>query len=95
VTSALGLISQKVLLVSSNGFDVAAARRFDFIVAWIERAGGLTGLEDSNVGPAEFYKFPRGRAEGLEYRPDFRINAITDLSLTCSRPVQLIEDRVG
>jgi 2-haloacid dehalogenase len=80
VTSALGITSQEVLFVSSNGFDVAAAKRFGFTVAWIERGGGLTAPEDSNVGPAEFYKLLRGRSEGLGYHPDFRINALTDLT---------------
>jgi 2-haloacid dehalogenase len=80
VTPALGITRQEVLFVSSNGFDVAGAKRFGFTVAWIERAGGLAAPEDSNVGPAEFYKLLRGRSEGLGYQPDFRINALTDLA---------------
>ena len=70
---------QEVLFVSSNGFDVAGAKRFGFTVAWIERGGGPAAVENSNVGPVEFCKLLRGRPKGLGYAPDFRINALTDL----------------
>jgi 2-haloacid dehalogenase len=84
VTQALGIARQDVLFVSSNGFDVAGAKRFGFTVAWIERGGSPAAPGNSNVGPAEFYKLLRGRPEGLGYEPDFRINALTDLTSVVS-----------
>jgi 2-haloacid dehalogenase len=80
------------MFISSNGFDVTGAKQFGFTVAWIERGGGHSAPVNSNVGPAEFYNLLRGRAEGLGYQPDFRINARTDLpsvlsSLANSAPI--------
>jgi histidinol-phosphate/aromatic aminotransferase/cobyric acid decarboxylase-like protein len=80
VGPALGVATHEVLFVSSNGFDVAGAKQFGFTVAWIERDRGRAAPENSNVGPAEFYKLLRGRAEVLGCKPDFRINSLTDLT---------------
>ncbi len=79
VAPALGVANHEVLFVSSNGFDVAGAKRFGFKVAWIERGGGPKSPMNSNVGPADFYKLLRGRAERLGRSADFRIKALTDL----------------
>jgi len=38
--ASLGVNPKEVLFVSSNGFDVAGAKRFGFRVAWIERTQG-------------------------------------------------------
>jgi 2-haloacid dehalogenase len=84
VGPALGIAKHEALFVSSNGFDVAGAKQFGFTVAWIERDRGRAAPENSNVGPAEFYKLLRGRAEVLGYEPDFRINALTDLTSVLS-----------
>jgi 2-haloacid dehalogenase len=80
VGPALGIARHEALFVSSNGFDVAGAKQFGFTVAWIEHDRGRAAPENSNVGPAEFYKLLRGRAEVLGCEPDFRINALTDLT---------------
>ena len=79
VTPALGIAKHEVLFVSSNGFDVSGAKQFGFRVAWIERGGGPGAPMSSDVGPAEFYKLLRGRAERLGHQADFRIKALTDL----------------
>ena len=79
VEPALGIAKHEVLFVSSNGFDVAGAKAFGFKVAWIERGGGPVTPASSDIGPAEFYKLLRGRAEKLGPRADFRIEALTDL----------------
>jgi 2-haloacid dehalogenase len=84
VVPALGVTKQEVLFVSSNGFDAAGAKRFGFKVAWIERGHGSPVPQNSNVGPAEFYKLLRGRAEGLGHQADIRINALTDLTRVVS-----------
>lgn len=79
VEPALGIAKHEVLFVSSNGFDVAGAKAFGFKVAWIERGGGPVTPASSDIGPAEFYKLLRGRAEKLGPGADFRIEALTDL----------------
>jgi 2-haloacid dehalogenase len=84
VAPALGIANHEVLFVSSNGFDVAGAKRFGFKVAWIQRGGGPTSPMNSDVGPAEFYKLLRGRAERLEHSADFQIMALTDLPAVLS-----------
>jgi 2-haloacid dehalogenase len=79
VTPALGLAKHEILFVSSNGFDVVGAKQFGFKVAWIERGGGPGSSVSSDVGPAQFYKLLRGRAERLGHQADFRIKALTEL----------------
>jgi 2-haloacid dehalogenase len=80
VESALGARKEEVLFVSSNGFDVAGAKRFGFRVAWIERAQGLAAPASSDIGPAEFYRLMRGGEEQLGHRADFRVARLTDLA---------------
>jgi 2-haloacid dehalogenase len=84
VEPALQISKQEVLFVSSNGFDVAGAKRYGFQVAWIERAGDVPPPEDSQVGPAAFYRLLRGRGEHLGYQPDFRLKRLTDLTAVLS-----------
>ena len=66
--------------MSSNGFDVAGAKRFGFRVAWIERGGAHAPADHGAIGPAEFYRMIRGRAEHLGYEPDHRVRRLTDLA---------------
>ncbi|MFL6796503.1 MAG: haloacid dehalogenase type II [Xanthobacteraceae bacterium] len=79
VEPLLGTAKGEILFVSSNGFDVVGAKHFGFNVAWIERGGGPAVPTNSDVTPFEFFKLLRGRAEALEYAPDFRIRALDDL----------------
>jgi 2-haloacid dehalogenase len=79
VEPALGVAKDEVMFVSSNGFDVAGAKRYGFQVVSIERAGTAPPLENSDVGPADFYHLIRGRAEQLGYEPDCRVTRLTDL----------------
>jgi 2-haloacid dehalogenase len=85
VEPALGLARQEVLFVSSNGFDVTGAKAFGFKVAWIERGARPETAASPDIGPAEFYKLLRGRAEKLGHQADFRIKALTDLPSLVSR----------
>jgi 2-haloacid dehalogenase len=80
VEPALQVAKQEVLFVSSNGFDVAGAKRYGFQVAWIERGGDVPPPADSHVGPSAFYRLVRGRAEQLGYQPDFHLRRLTDLA---------------
>ena len=80
VEPALRVTKEEVLFVSSNGFDIAGAKRYGFRVAWIERGGSAPPPGDSAVGPAEFFRLMRGRAEQLGYEPDYRVTRLTDLA---------------
>jgi 2-haloacid dehalogenase len=78
VGQALGVKKDEVMFVSSNGFDVAGAKRFGFKVVWIRRGGG-PGLPVDPVLPAQMYRLLRGHAECLGYAPDHTVSALTDL----------------
>jgi 2-haloacid dehalogenase len=80
VEPALGVSKEKVMFVSSNGFDVAGAKRYGFRVTWIERDGAAPPPRDSGIGPAEFCRLIRGRAEQLDYAPDYRVTRLTELA---------------
>jgi 2-haloacid dehalogenase len=79
VEPALGVEKHEVLFVSSNGFDVAGAKQYGFQVAWIQRAAGASPPENSEVGPAEFFRLIRGGAEHLSQAADCRVARLTDL----------------
>jgi 2-haloacid dehalogenase len=79
VEPALGVAKQEVMFVSSNGFDIAGAKRYGFRAAWIERGGAAPAPPDSAVGPAEFFRLMRGGVEQLGYTPDHRLARLTDL----------------
>ena len=78
VEERLGLKTDEVLFVSSNGFDVAGAKHFGFKVAWIKR-GGATATPAGPIGPAQMYRLLRGNAETLGYVQDDTVAALTDL----------------
>jgi 2-haloacid dehalogenase len=78
VEKVLGVNSNEVLFVSSNGFDVAGAKNFGFEVAWIRRGGGA-GVPVDPVPPAQMYRLLRGNAETLGYVPDHTVSTLTDL----------------
>ncbi len=80
VEPALGVARDEVLFVSSNGFDVAGAKRFGFKVARIERAAGMSAPESSDVGPDEFFRLMRGYAEQLGHEADWQVARLTDLA---------------
>jgi 2-haloacid dehalogenase len=79
VEPALGVAKEEVLFVSSNGFDVSGAKRYGFRVAWVDRTGDIQPPRHSALEPAEFYRLMRGRAERLNYDPDFRVSRLTEL----------------
>src|ERR1700722_7244062 len=75
---------QEALFFSSNAFDVAGPKGGGFQGAWIERAGNAPPPQDSQGGPAAFYRLVRGRGEQLGYQPDFRLQRLTDLAAVLS-----------
>jgi len=77
IEERLGLKTDEVLFVSSNGFDVAGAKHFGFKVAWIKRGGGAAPA--GPIGPAQMYRLLRGNAETLGYVQDYTVGALTDL----------------
>ena len=80
VEPALGVARDEVLFVSSNGFDVAGAKRFGFKVARIERVAGVPAPQNSDVGLTEFFWLMRGYAEQLGHTADWRVARLTDLA---------------
>jgi 2-haloacid dehalogenase len=79
VEKTLGVESDEVMFVSSNGFDVVGAKHFGFKVAWIRR-GGAAELPAGPVSPAQMYRLLRGNAETLGYQQDYTVSALTELS---------------
>jgi 2-haloacid dehalogenase len=78
VERLLGVKNDEVIFVSSNGFDVAGAKRFGFTVVWIRRGGGA-GVPVDPASPGQMYRLLRGHAEALGYLQDFTAAALTDL----------------
>jgi 2-haloacid dehalogenase len=68
VEASLGVARQDVVFVSSNGFDIAGAKRFGFTTVWIKRApAGASALP---VDPSQLYRLMRAQPEQLEAPPD-------------------------
>jgi len=78
IEKTLRVGQDEVVFVSSNGFDVAGAKRFGFKVVWIRRGGGPGPAVDP-VLPAQMYRLLRGHAECLGYAPDDTVATLTDL----------------
>ena len=78
VEKTLGVRKDEVIFVSSNGFDVAGAKRFGFKVIWIRR-GGDPGAPVDPVLPVQMYRLLRGNAECLGYLQDDTVSTLTDL----------------
>jgi 2-haloacid dehalogenase len=78
VEKTLGLTRDEVMFVSSNGFDVAGAKKFGFKVAWIRRGGAASAATDS-VLPAQMYRLLRSNAETLGYAQDYTVSSLAEL----------------
>jgi len=78
VEAALGMPPPEVLFVSSNGFDVAGAKRFGFRVAWIRRGGG-PGLCPPEADATRLFAALRGNPEELGEPADHVLSALTEL----------------
>jgi len=86
VEERLGVKPQEVNFVSSNGFDIAGAKRFGFRVARIARLPQATLAQEvaeemtGALRPVTFYKALRTQEEALGYAPDFTASSLADLS---------------
>jgi 2-haloacid dehalogenase len=78
VEKTLGLTRDEVMFVSSNGFDVAGAKKFGFKVAWIRRGGTASAATDP-VLPAQMYRLLRSNAETLGYAQDYTVSSLAEL----------------
>jgi 2-haloacid dehalogenase len=78
VEKTLGLTRDEVMFVSSNGFDVAGAKKFGFKVAWIRRGGAASAATDP-VLPAQMYRLLRANAETLGYAQDYTVSSLAEL----------------
>jgi len=78
VEPAIGVPAAEVLFVSSNGFDVAGAKRFGFQVAWIRRGGG-PGACPPYADAGRLFAALRGHAEELGEQADHVLAALTEL----------------
>jgi 2-haloacid dehalogenase len=78
VEQAIGVPPDQALFVSSNGFDVAGAKRFGFQVAWIRRGGGPPPAP-ADAGPTEMFKALRLHAENLHAAPDHVLDSLSHL----------------
>jgi 2-haloacid dehalogenase len=79
VEQSLGVPPAETLFVSSNGFDIAGAKRFGFPVARIARTDGTPPPATAQIGPGELYRLLRGQAEQLGYTADWTVRRLTDL----------------
>lgn len=78
VEPALGVAPADVLFVSSNGFDVAGAKRFGFRVAWIRRGGG-PGICPPDADASRLFTALRANPEELGFDADRVLSALTEL----------------
>jgi 2-haloacid dehalogenase len=79
VEKSLGVKTDEVMFVSSNGFDVVGAKHFGFKVVWIRRGSGGMGLPAGPVLPAQMYRLLRGNVETLGYLQDYTVSALAEL----------------
>jgi len=83
VEEHLGVRPHEVVFVSSNGFDIAGAKRFGFRVARIARvpaaalASELAGAEALTSGG--LYRALRSQEEALGHRPDWVVSSLAEL----------------
>ena len=78
VERATGVPPGETLFVSSNGFDVAGAKRFGFQVVWVRRGGG-PGPVHPEAGPGGMFAALRLHPEGLDAGPDHVLHSLTEV----------------
>jgi 2-haloacid dehalogenase len=70
VEAMLGVARQDVVFVSSNGFDIAGAKRFGFTTLWVNRTPPQRGPQTDPADPSQLYRLLRTRPEQLDAAPD-------------------------
>lgn len=79
VEAVTGVTPKDTLFVSSNGFDVAGAKRFGFQVAWVRRGGG-PGPTPVDAGPTSMFNSQRLHPERLGAEPDHVLESLTEVA---------------
>ena len=82
VEQRLGVPPDRVLFVSSNGFDVAGAKVFGFTVARIERVTPpalVARMTGGPIGPATMYQALRTQAEAIGAPADISVATLAEL----------------
>jgi 2-haloacid dehalogenase len=69
VEQALHVSREDVVFVSSNGFDIAGAKRFGFTTVWVNRAPPGDSL--APVDASQMYRLLRTQPEQLDAPPDY------------------------
>jgi 2-haloacid dehalogenase len=77
---SLAVAAGEILFVSSNGFDIAGAKRHGFRTVQVARSAGAAAPSDSAIGPDEFYRLMRGGVENLGHPADRQIARLTELA---------------
>ena len=79
VEAATGIRPGETMFVSSNGFDVAGAKRFGFQVAWVRRRGAAD-IRVDEPGPTAMFKAQRLHAEILRADPDHVVSSLLEVA---------------
>lgn len=82
VEEELGVTRDKVVFISSNGFDVCGAKSFGFTVVRVARfdVENITeGLANSGTDERVLYTLMRGNAEALNYPADFTVRSLAEI----------------
>ena len=79
VEAVTGIRPGETMFVSSNGFDVAGAKRFGFQVAWVHRSGAAA-IGADEVGPTAMFKAQRLQAEILRADPDHVVGSLREVA---------------
>ena len=89
IETTLGIAPADVLFVSSNPWDVCGAKAFGLKVAWIERVSAKAMAEacaeSDLIAPLTMFKALRTQMDELDFAPDHRIAALSELPGIVSR----------
>jgi 2-haloacid dehalogenase len=77
-TKALGLPAERILFVSSNGFDAWGAKQFGFRSVWLDRGRAARANGQRPISDASLYGYLREGPEGLTPAPD---HVVTDMRM--------------
>jgi 2-haloacid dehalogenase len=74
VEATMHVAREDVVFVSSNGFDIAGAKRFGFTTVWLNRAPPEDSL--APVDPSQLYRLLRAQPELLDAPPDYTCSSV-------------------
>lgn len=89
IESTLHIAPSEVLFISSNPWDVCGAKSFGLNVAWIERVSSAAMAQACArcdlVAPLTMFKAIRTQMDELDFAPDHRIHALSELPALVAR----------